>query len=121
MGQIVAAPLLVRLIIDTGSGRSTLIPSVISQLQPLAGDTVQVVTSLAHGLTQLFWVRLEFPGTTLKAIPDLQVARLALPPSLHGFHGVVGRDLLSECEYLHYEGRRGRFTLRDNRRWLGWL
>jgi hypothetical protein len=122
MGKTVPSPITVRLIIDTGSGRSTLSPSIISQLKPLARETVQVHTSLARGTVFLFWVSLEFPGTALKAISEMAVARLALPSPLHAFHGVIGRDLLSRWEYLLFEGRRGRFTIRDDPRWLpGWL
>jgi hypothetical protein len=69
-------------------------------------------------MAYFFWVRLEFPGTALKPVPELAVARLALPRSLQTFHGVIGRDLLSQCEYLLYEGRRRRFSLRDDRHWL---
>jgi hypothetical protein len=112
----------VQLVIDTGSRRSTLLPSVLADLNPALLGPARVETSLATGRTELFWVRLEFPGTRLTAIPELAVARLALPPSLRDFHGIVGRDLLGRWESLLMEGRRMRFSIRDTpRRLLGWL
>jgi hypothetical protein len=122
MGQPVAAAVPVRLIIDTGSRRSTLLPSVIAPLNPAIQGTARVETSLASGAANLYWVRLEFPDTRLAPIPELAVARLALPPSLSAFHGLIGRDLLSCWEYFLYAGRRERFSIRDTPgglfRWL---
>ena len=63
--------------------------------------------------TSLFWVRLEFPESSLASIPEVAVARLSLPPSLGLFHGIVGRDLLRRWDSFLFEGRRGRFILRD--------
>ncbi len=111
-----------RLLIDTGSGRSTLVPSIIAQLNPTSREVLRVETSLGIAQTPLFWVRLEFHGTALAAIPELAVARLALPPSLLAFHGVIGRDLLRRWESFVYQGRRGKFTIRDTPGWLfAWL
>jgi len=122
LGQTVPARLAVRLLIDTGSGRSTLVPSVLAQLKPALAGPVRLATGVGSTETDLFWVRLEFPGTTLVAVPELAVVRLDMPPSLQSFHGLLGRDLLGRWEYLLYEGRRGRFTVRDTSRgWLGWL
>jgi len=110
------------LVIDTGSNRNTLVPGVIRHLQPAVGRSIRVETSLAAGETDLFWVRLEFPGSSLAPIPVIAVARLDLPPSLRAFHGVIGRDLLGRRESFLYEGRRGRFTLRDTPPGLfGWF
>ena len=64
-------------------------------------------------MATLFWVRLEFPDTSLAPMPVLAVARLGLPPSLATFHGLIGRDLIRHWEFLLIEGRRGRFVLRD--------
>jgi hypothetical protein len=112
----------VRLIIDTGSGRSSLIPTVIAQMEAPAHGVVRVATSLAAVEANLHWVRLEFPGTSLRDVAELSVARLPLPPSLQGFHGVIGRDLLSRWHSLLYEGSRGRLTIRDTPGGLfGWL
>ncbi|HEV3257237.1 MAG TPA: hypothetical protein VG013_10185 [Gemmataceae bacterium] len=102
-----------RLLIDTGSKRTTMVPGIIRHLHPSFARDVRVETSLASGEPALFWVRLEFPETWLAPIPELAVARLNLPPSLRAFHGVIGRDLLRRWESFLYEGRRGRFTLRD--------
>jgi hypothetical protein len=112
-GQPVPASVPVRLLIDTGSKRSTLIPGVLRHLDPPAASDVRVETGLARATARLFWVRLEFPDTSLAPIPILAVARLRLPPTLGTFHGVVGRDLIRHWESLLIEGRRGRFILRD--------
>jgi hypothetical protein len=69
----------------------------------------------------LFWVRLAFPGTGLASFEHVQVARLAMPPDLALFHGLLGRDLLARMESFDYEGRRRRYTLRDTPGPFGWL
>ncbi len=106
-------PLSVNLLVDTGSGRSTLLPIVIAQLNPIARGSARVATSLAVAETNLFWIRLEFPNTQLEPIPELAVARLSLPATLGSIQGVIGRDLLKRWEYFLYEGRRGRMSIRD--------
>lgn len=112
----------VRLVIDTGSGQTTLIPSVIAQLNLPSRGFTRVHTSLGSGKSNLFAVRFEFPGTGLSAIPKLLIARLGLPSSLRGFHGVIGRDVLSRWEYFRYEGRRHRLIIRDRPNpLLSWL
>jgi hypothetical protein len=112
-GRPIPASVPVRLVIDTGSKRSTLIPGVIRHLDPLPFREVRVETGLARGIVTLFWVRLEFPDTSLAPIPVLAVASFGLPPRLGTFHGVIGRDLIRHWESLLIEGRRGRFILRD--------
>ena len=95
LGRRSPEPTNVQLLIDTGSSRSTLVPSVIDQLDPLvARDQLRIETSLASGEATLFWVRLEFPGSNLIPIGQRAAARLAFSNSLHQFHGVIGRDLL---------------------------
>jgi hypothetical protein len=122
IGRTAPHSLPIRLLIDTGSRLSTIIPSVISQLNPAVGGVARIETSLASAIANLFWVRLDFPGTSLAAVPQLVVASVTLPPSLQSFHGIIGRDLLSRWDYLLYEGRAGRFTIRDRARWrwFGW-
>jgi hypothetical protein len=119
----VPPPVLVRLLIDTGSKRSTLIPGVVRHLSLGPAGSVRIETSLANVEAGLFWVRLEFPDSSLASIPEFAVARISLPPSLAVYHGIVGRDLLRRWESLFFEGRRGRFTLRDTpaglRAWFG--
>lgn len=119
LGRQVPAPVAVRLLIDTGSGRTSLSPAVLAHLNPPSRGAVQVGTALGSGRTNLFWVRMDFPGTSLVEIPVMAVVRLGLPPPLRSFQGVIGRDLLRRWEYLHFEGRRGRFTVRDVPGWLG--
>ena len=112
-GRRVPASVPVRLIIDAGSKRSTLVPGVLAHLKLIPQRSVWVETSLAAVETTLFWVHLEFPGTSLEPIPMLLVARMALPPSLRAFHGLIGRDLLHQWESFLFQGRRGRLTIRD--------
>jgi hypothetical protein len=101
---------------------STLIPGLIRQLQPNVAGNVRVDTSVGSRDAQMFWIRLEFPGTSLCPISEVAVARLELPPALTNFHGVVGRDLLRRWHRLLYEGRRGRLTLRDDAPgFFGWF
>jgi hypothetical protein len=111
----------VRLVIDTGSRRSTLVPSVLASLDPPPGDAVSVETGTGAKATTLFWVRLEFPETELEPIAHLPVARLELPPALRNFHGVIGRDLLFRWEWFRLEGRRRRLSLRDTPSLFSWL
>jgi hypothetical protein len=111
----------VRLVIDAGSRCSTLSPSVLASPDPRPSGAVFVETSTSTTPTTLFWVRLEFPGTGLEALPHLEVARLALPPSLQAYHGVIGRDLRFCWEWFLLEGRRRRWSLRDTCPWFPWL
>jgi hypothetical protein len=117
----VPAPVPIRLLIDTGSKRTTLIPGIIRHLNPLGGNPVRVAAPLRAGRTRLFWVRLEFPEAGLAPFELVQVARLAMPPDLSQFYGLLGRDLLGRLESLNYEGRRRRYTLRDTPGRFGWL
>jgi hypothetical protein len=87
LGRKVPAPVPVRLSIDTGSKRSALLYSVLVQLGTNARGLARLETSLGSGFVEMHWVRLEFPGTPLVAIPQLLVARIRMPPSLRGFHG----------------------------------
>jgi hypothetical protein len=120
-GRPMPAPEPLHLLIDTGSRRTTLIPGIIRHLDPPAGVDVQVVTPLAAVVATLYWVRLEFPESGLASFEVAQVARLPMPPGLSQFHGLLGRDLLCRLESFEYEGRRGRYSLRDAPGWLGWL
>jgi hypothetical protein len=72
-------------------------------------------------LIDLSWVCLEFPETGLAPFSEVLVARLPMPPALSRFHGLFGRDLLGRLESFEYQGRHGRYSLRDTPGWLGWL
>jgi hypothetical protein len=121
-GQRVPAGVTVRLLIDTGSGRTTLAPAVLAQLAVPVAAPVRLATGVGSRETSLFWVRLEFPGTALGAIPELAVARLEMPASLRAFQGLIGRDLLGRWGSVRYQGRRGRLTIRDTPGgFFGWL
>ncbi len=122
LGREVPSPFAVRLIIDTGSKRSTLTPEVVEALRLQSASRARVVTSLAAQETELYWVRVEFPGTSLALFPRFPVVRLPLPQRLSAFHGLVGRDMLRRWDAFLYEGRRGRFSIRDIPGGLfGWL
>jgi len=82
---------------------------------------VRVAAPLTTGFTRLFWVRLEFPEAGLAPFEFVQVARLAMPPELARFHGLLGRDLLGCWESFDYAGRRKLYTLRDTPGLFGWL
>jgi hypothetical protein len=120
-GRRAATPVPGRLLIDTGSKRTTLIPGIIRHLDPPAGIDAQIVTPLATGPTTLYWVRLEFPEAGLLPLGPVQVARLPMPAALSRFHGVLGRDLLDQWEEFLYEGRRRCYMLRDAPGLFGWL
>jgi hypothetical protein len=106
---------------DTGSKRTTLVPGIFRHLNAEPGDDVRLVTPQAAGIVTLFWVRLVFPGLDPAPFEQVQVARLPMPPELAQFHGLLGRDLLRRLESLDYEGRRGRYTLRNRPGLFGWL
>jgi hypothetical protein len=120
-GRPMPAPVPVRLLIDTGSRRTTLIPGIIHHLDPPAGVDVQLVTPVGSVAATLYWVRLGFPETGLAALEPVQVARLPMPAQLSQFQGLLGRDVLGRLESFEYEGRRGRYSLRDAPGWLDWL
>jgi hypothetical protein len=71
--------------------------------------------------THLSWVCLEFPEGGLAPFPEVLVARLPMPAALSAFHGLLGRDLLRRFESFDYQGRRGCYTIRDQRGLLTWL
>ena len=100
----VAVP--IRLLIDTGSKRTTLIPGIIGHQTRRAVMQSGWLHPCA-GTTRLFWVRLDFPEAGLASFELVQVARLAMPPDLAQFHGLLGRDLLRLLDEFNYQGRRG--------------
>jgi hypothetical protein len=120
-GGNVPAPIPIRLILDTGAKRTTLIPGILDHLQPTSGPEAHLVTALGSALINLVWVCLEFPEAGLAPFPEVLVARLPMPPALHQFHGLFGRDLLGRLESFEYLSRRGRYVLRDTPGWLSWL
>src|SRR5262249_4332961 len=121
LGQAVPTPVSIRLLIDSGSNRTTLIPGIIRHLDPPGSDPIRLETPLAGGTTRLFWVSLTFPETSLAPFEHVQVARLAMPPGLAQFHGLLGRALLRRLESFEYEGRRGSSPLRDAPGPFAWL
>ena len=120
-GRSVPAPVAVRLLIDTGAKRTTVIPGIVRHLQPYSGSSARVVSSLGTLVTDLVWLCFEFPDADLAAFPEVLVARLPMPPKLAQFHGLLGRDLLRRLESFEYEGRRGGYTIRDSPGLFPWL
>ena len=121
LGRPVPRPVSIRLLIDTGARRTTLIPGIVRHLNPRPRGEARIVTPLASIEASLHWVCLEFPGTRLPAFPELLVARLPMPHRLAQFHGLLGRDLLRQFASFEYEGQRGCYTLRDSSGLFGWL
>jgi hypothetical protein len=119
--QPVPAPVSIRLLIDTGSKRTTLIPGIFRHLQPALSRPTHITNSFGSGITRPGWVCLDFPEAGLAAFPEVLVARLPLPPALAQFHGLLGRDLLRRLESFEYEGRRGCYTIRDRPGLMTWL
>ncbi len=120
-GRRVPTPVPVRLLIDTGARRTTLIPGIVRHLDPSAGGVVNVNAPLATGDAILFWVCLEFPEAGLAPVPEVLVARLPMPPALAHFHGLLGRNLLARLHSFEYQGRRGQYSLCDTPGPSGWL
>jgi hypothetical protein len=120
-GVSVPAPVNIRLLIDTGSKRTTIIPGIIRHLKGGVAGSARLVTTEASVDTELFWVRMEFPEAGLVPFPEILVARLPMPTALSQFHGLLGRDLLRRLESFDYQGLRGCYTIRDTPGLLGWL
>jgi hypothetical protein len=120
-GRRVPTSVPIRLLIDTGARRTTLIPGIVRHLDPTAGCGAHVIAPLASGDTTLYWVALDFPGTGLPSVTEAMVARLPMPPGLSQFHGLFGRDLLRRLDSFEFQGRRGTYTLRDKPGPFGWL
>ena len=120
-GRIVPAPVTIRLLIDTGATRTTLSPGILRHLDPSASADVRVNTPSEPFTSSLYWVRLDFPETRLRAIDHIQVARLEMPPALRHFDGLLGRDVLRIWDEFRYQGRRGADIIHDTPGLLGWL
>jgi hypothetical protein len=116
----VPVPVEVRLIIDTGSQRSALKPSVLRYPQCPSRHSVRVQTSTGEGQAKYDEVGMEFLTSSLAALPRAVVVGLDLPPRLQDYSGVIGRDILGGWEF-YYSGPRRRLTIRDHRSFLGWL
>jgi hypothetical protein len=121
LGRRVPAPVPVRLLIDTGSSRGTLVPGIIRHLGAAFERESRVLSPLGAVTADLCWVCLEFPEAGLASFSEVLVARLPMPPGIREFHGLFGRDLLGRLESFEYQGRRRQYALRDTPGWLGWL
>jgi len=121
LGGAVPRRLPARLVIDTGSRQSCLVPSLLDQLGSCTIGTVRVQTVFGRSIANLFRVRLEFPVGSLAPISSLKVVSLQMPSKLAGvFQGVIGRDILSQWAFC-YSGFSGRLTIRDTPSIWSWL
>jgi hypothetical protein len=111
----------IRLLIDTGSKRTTLIPGIIRHLRLIAEGSARLIAARGSGTTDLFWVGMDFPEAGLAPFPEVLVARLPMPSALGQFHGLLGRDLLRRLESFEYEGRHGCYSIRDRAGLLTWF
>src|SRR5437764_4665466 len=93
-GEGVPAPVSIRLLIDTGAKRTTLIPGIVRHLRPFVEGQARLVTPLGSVNTELVWVCLEFPEARLASFTEVIVARHPMPPGLSQFHGLLARVLL---------------------------
>src|SRR5713226_6730919 len=101
-GLSVSAPISIRLLIDTGSKRTTIVPGIIRGLRANLGGSARVVTPGGTVTADLFWICLEFPEAGLAPFPEVLVARLPMPAALSQFHGLLGRDLLRRMDSFEY-------------------
>jgi hypothetical protein len=121
LGRPVASPAVVQLILDTGTRRSCLTPTLINRIQCERCGRLRVQTTLAQETRELFEVRMEFPSSTLAPLPKVRVACLEMPDRFEAqFDGIIGRDLIS-CWEFFYSGFRRRITIRDRPSFWGWL
>jgi len=120
-GIPVASAVTIRLLIDSGSKRTTLVPGILRHLGAFIAGSARLVAARGTAKTDLFWIRLEFPEAGLAPFPEILVARLPMPAALSQFQGLLGRDLLRRLESFDYEGRRGCYTVRDKPGWFNWL
>jgi hypothetical protein len=120
-GRSVPPPVSLQMLIDTGASRTTLIPGIIRHFQPYQGSGARLNTPLGQRDFTLYWVRLDFPEAGLTSFEHVQVVSLEMPPALAQFHGLIGRDLLRVWDEFRYQGRRGRYLIRDAPGFFGWL
>jgi hypothetical protein len=116
----VSSPLLVRLILDSGSRYCSLRPHLMRQLRPPFLRRVEAQTQLGTSATEMFTVDLAFAEDRLAPLSSIRIVALGMPPRLRAYDGVIGRDVLSRWEIL-YRGPRGRLTIRDHASFWGWL
>jgi hypothetical protein len=93
-GLFVPAPIDAQLVIDTGSLRSTLTPSVLRHLQCPSRHSVRVQTSMGEGQANYYEVGMEFLSSTMAPLPSWEVL---------------------------YCGPRRWLTIRDRSSFWGWL
>jgi len=120
-GRTIPAAVALQMVIDTGASRTSLIPGILRHLDTAAYRHLDLHTASGTRRVTLHWVRLDFPETRLAAFSPIAVAPVEMPPALAGFHGLIGRDVLRGWEEWRYQGRRGRYLIRDAPGLLGWL
>ncbi len=104
-------PLEVKALLDTGASRTSLDPSVVTELGLIdAGETeVQDFTSPEGTVLPRALCNLVIPGSGIEMeIFNLPV--IQAPLEAQGFKAILGRDILSKCVVV-WDGRARRCTL----------
>jgi hypothetical protein len=115
-GQPVPEPVTIRALVDTGASGTCVDPSVLEALALTPTGSVLVATastgSAPRPLDQ-YDVAIVVPGASPNHAPLFVENIAVLSAELlqqHGFHALIGRDILSLC-LLSYDGMIGAFTL----------
>jgi predicted aspartyl protease len=101
-----------RLLIDTGASNTSVDPSVIVSLGLQPTGTVLMHTPSTAGapiLCEQYDIKLVIPHASLHGTFGA-IAVIASEFLTQGFHGLLGRDILSQC-VLIYNGEIGFYTL----------
>jgi hypothetical protein len=114
-GFAVPPPSRIVAVLDTGSFITLADVDAVSPLGVTAYDQREFLTSGTGTKPQMRPVYdlsvtvLDDAGAPVKSWPSVDVLS-AVYPAAEVVHGVIGRDLLADCE-LHFDGKIGRFTL----------
>jgi hypothetical protein len=114
-GFAVPPPSRIVAVLDTGSFITLADVDAVSPLGDTAYDQREFLTSGTGTTPQMRPVHdlsvtlLDDTGGPVKSWPSMDVLS-AVYPATDVVHGVIGRDLLADCD-LHFDGNNGRFTL----------
>lgn len=100
-------------LIDTGASHTSVDPSIITELQISPVGTGTALSSTTTREADIYSVNLYIytanPQIAPRQFPNLSVSVSDLY-SRHGFHALIGRDVLSQC-VLIYQGINNVYTL----------
>lgn len=106
-------PFCARGLIDTGASHTSVDPSIITELQISSVGTGTALSSTTTREADIYSVDLYIytatPQIAPRQFPNLSVSVSDLY-SRHGFHALIGRDVLSQC-VLIYQGINNVYTL----------